>query len=449
VTNNPPLNYQLLRLSALLQLEQRARSATAAELRFLMVNDTATVVSYQQAVLWRSDVAPSAAFTLSGVAVADDGGPYRVWLDNLIPAITRGEKAKTLHILTADDFSGPIAEEWAEWFPPHALWCPLLRSDGKLVGGLLLGRADPWGEGDRQLVETVGGAYAQSLVLAGQVFSRRIVPGTWRKPRFLVGAALVLLLIAMVPVRESVLAPAEITPVNPAPVRSPFEGVVYALNVAPNTPVHAGQKLVSLDKTELQTKLAVAQKALDMASEEYAGTAQQAMDDQKAKSRLAILDSKVDQQKAELAYDREMLSRADVVAPADGIAVFDDSNEWAGKPVTLGERIMLIASPTDTQLEIQVPASDVVTFEPGSKVAFFSNLTPDNPARGTLVFASYASSVTADGVLSYAFRAKLNPDEPALRLGLKGTAKIYGPRRSLILWVLRRPIAAIRKTLSL
>jgi hypothetical protein len=150
-----------------------------------------------------------------------------------------------------------------------------------------------------------------------------------------------------------------------------------------------------------------------------------------------------------LAYDREMLDRADVTAPADGIAVFDDSNEWAGKPVALGERIMLVASPTDTELEIQVPASEVVTFEPGSKVAFFSNLAPDRPARGKLVFASYSSSVTAEGVLSYAFRAKLDPGEPALRLGLKGTAKIYGPRRSLILWVLRRPIAAIRKTLSL
>jgi hypothetical protein len=176
VTNTPPLNYQLLRLSALLQLEQRARAATAAELKFLMVNDTASVVSYQQAVLWQSDAAGSAAFTLSGVAVADDGGPYRVWLDHLMAAITRGANAKVLHVLTAGDLSDKVAEEWAEWFPPQALWCPLLRRDGKLVGGLLFGRADPWGEGDRQLIETAGGAYAQSLVLAGQVFGRKWCP---------------------------------------------------------------------------------------------------------------------------------------------------------------------------------------------------------------------------------------------------------------------------------
>ena len=35
-----------------------------------------------------------------------------------------------------------------------------------------------------------------------------------------------------------------------------------------------------------------------------------------------------------------------------------------------------------------------------------------------------------------------------LRLGLKGTAKIFGPRRPLALWLLRRPIAFLRQILA-
>ena len=186
-----------------------------------------------------------------------------------------------------------------------------------------------------------------------------------------------------------------------------------------------------------------------MAREEYADTAQAAMNDEKSKGKLAILASKVDQQQAELSYDKDQLDRAELTAPADGIAVFDDSNEWSGKPVVLGERIMLIASPTDIQLEIQVPAADVVTFDTGSEVVFFSNLAPDSPSRGRLTFASYSSAVTADGVLSYAFRAKFEAEAAPLRLGLKGTAKIYGPRRPLVLWLLRRPIQLGREWLSL
>jgi len=185
-----------------------------------------------------------------------------------------------------------------------------------------------------------------------------------------------------------------------------------------------------------------------MAREEYSDTSQQAMSDDKAKARLAMLSSKVDQEQAELAYDRDMLDRAEITAPSDGIAVFDDSSEWIGKPVALGERIMMVASPTHTQLQIEVPEASVVSFEPGSEVVFFSNLSPDQPLYGRLVFASYASTATADGVMSYAFRAALDPGVTP-RLGLKGTAKIYGPRKALVLWLLRRPIAVVREWLSI
>ena len=454
----PLLNYQLLRLGAVLQLEQRARAATRAELEFLIVNDTTTAVPYQQAALWQQAPLDADALTLSGVADAERGGPYYAWLTRLIDAVALGARAAEPHAFGAADVTDALAREWSEWFPPHAFWCPLpRRADGRvdgLLGGLLLGRADPWQDADLQLLAPLAGAYAQSLQLHRQARGTSL-RARWhgfarRRPAQI--AAVAVALAALLPVRESVLAPAEIVPVDPAPVRAPFDGVVDALQVAPNQPVHAGQRLVSLDRTELQTRYAVTQKALDMAREQYADTAQQALSDDKAKSQLAILASKVDQQQAELAYDQDMLKRADMTAPVDGVAVFDDADEWIGKPVALGERIMLIASPQRMQLEIQVPAASVVSFAPGSEVVFFSNLAPDRPAYGKLTFASYASAAGADGVLSYAFRAAFDAGQPALqqlRLGLKGTAKIYGPRRMLALWLLRRPLALVREWLSL
>ena len=141
------------------------------------------------------------------------------------------------------------------------------------------------------------------------------------------------------------------------------------------------------------------------------------------------------------------MQRAQIVSPVDGVAIFDDSSEWIGKPVVLGERIMVVASPARTQLQIEVPASSVVSFDRGAEVVFFSNLRPDRPAYGKLTFASYSSTVAADGVMSYAFRASLE-HASALRLGLKGTAKIYGPRRALVLWLLRRPLTVVREWLS-
>ena len=443
------LNHQLLRLGALLQLEQRARAASRNELEFLIVNETAGIVTYQQGALWQNPATGSAPLILSGVAAADEGGPYYLWLARVFAAIARGDKARESHVLSAADLPDALAREWADWFPAQAMWCPLTWRDGVLVGSMLLGRADPWNDGERQLLDALAGTYAQSLLLHQRVREA----GFWRRlparRRPLAIAAAVVLLIALLPVRESVLAPAEITPVDPAPVRAPFDGVVGALQVTPNQPVRAGQALVTLERKQLQTRYAVAQKALDMAREEYSDTSQQAMSDDKAKARLAMLASKVDQEQAELAYDKDMLDRAAITAPSDGIAVFDDTSEWIGKPVALGERIMMIASPARTQLQIEVPEASVVSFAPGSEVVFFNNLTPDEPLYGKLVFASYASTVTADGVMSYAFRAALDPSSATPRLGLKGTAKIYGPRRALALWLLRRPMAVVREWLSI
>jgi hypothetical protein len=447
----PAVNFQLLRLSSLLQLEQRARKAGGRELEFLMVNDTATIVPYQQAALLVEDESGGERIILSGVAQADEGAPYRIWLKRVLAAIRRGEGAGETRAVTPEELTEELAREWQEWLPPHVLWCPLGWRGGQL-GGMLLARIEPWLEGDVKLVESLAESYGQSMALAalGNRLRRRTGSRLPRRRRLALGALVLGVTVALLPVRESVLAPAEIVPVDPAPMRAPFDGVVDALHVTPNQPVHAGQALVSLDPTELRTRYAVAQKELDMAQAEYTSAAQQAMSDAKANSQLATLASKVEQQRDEMAYDKDMLDRAVMTAPTDGIAVFDDDNEWDGKPVELGERIMLVASPRNTQLEIEVPAASVVTFDPGSEVVFFSNIAPDHPVGGKLVFASYSSAVTAEGVLAYAFRAKLQPAAgDDLRLGLKGTAKIYGPRRMLALWLLRRPIAVVREWLSL
>ena len=108
---------------------------------------------------------------------------------------------------------------------------------------------------------------------------------------------------------------------------------------------------------------------------------------------------------------------------------------------------MQISPPTSSRIEIELPAADATTFAEGTEVTFFSNLNPDQPAAGRLVFMSYATTMTPGGVLSYTARADLD-EGGGLRLGLKGSAKVFGPRRPLVLWLLRRPIAYVRQLIA-
>ena len=56
--------------------------------------------------------------------------------------------------------------------------------------------------------------------------------------------------------------------------------------------------------------------------------------------------------------------------------------------------------------------------------------------------------MTPEGIMAYRFRARFDAAATP-RLGLRGSAKIYGPQRSLAIWLLRRPIATIRQWLAL
>ncbi len=443
------LNQQLLHLSSLLQLEQRARQVRGRELAFLIVNETVAVLPYQQAVFWRADGSPGSRIVLSGVSEPDSVAPYRAWIEQLTTALARGEQASTVHVIETQALPARIVDAWTEWFPRHALWCPLKHPDGQLLAALILGRADPWTGGDYAMLELLAGQYGQCLALDGERRHRLFrLPRRSRRLAVICVTAILVTVALALPIRRSVIAPAEVISIDPAPVRAPFDGVVGTVHVAPNALVHAGDRLVSLDRTQLQTQHDVAGKALEMARAEYVVTAQQAMNDFQAKARLSLLAGKVEQRAAELAYSTGLLERADLIAPIDGVAVFGNAAEWIGRPVILGERIMQVASPTRTELEIEVPANDAITFDAGAEVRFFSNVSPDTSVRAALEFASYSTAPTADGVMAYTFRARFDGDAHQ-RLGVKGSAKIYGASQPLALWLFRRPIAAIRQWLAL
>ena len=157
-----------------------------------------------------------------------------------------------------------------------------------------------------------------------------------------------------------------------------------------------------------------------------------------------MLEGRRDQHAAELAFLNERLTRIDVTAVRDGIAIFDDIADWEGRPVALGERIMLLADPQARALEINLGVADAINLEPGADIRFFLNIDPADPVAASLTRAGYRARAMPDGTMAYRLRATLDDDDPRLRIGLRGTARIYGDRTLLVLYLLRRPIAWLR-----
>lgn len=77
----------------------------------------------------------------------------------------------------------------------------------------------------------------------------------------------------------------------------------------------------------IAARLEVAEQALATAEVEYRQFAQQAVSDGKSKAQLALLLGRIEEKRAEAAFLRGQLERSRVVAPQDGVALFDDRSD--------------------------------------------------------------------------------------------------------------------------
>jgi hypothetical protein len=445
------LEMQLFGLSTLVQLAKRARhAATAQELAFIMVNETHSLLPYRQAVLWqRDDASAGRIVAISGTPVIERNAPFTSWLSMALAQIDK-ERATTPRAIKADDLSGPAGEEWQEWLPAHGLWVPLIAERQGYLGALLFAREQPWTEGEPHLLQELADNYAHAW--AGFRAGRRhelLAHLRSRRNVIKLGVAAAIFLALWLPISLSALAPAEAVALQPAIVRAPIEGVVDHFEVQPNDPVKEGQLILQLDRRAIENKLEVASKALAVAEAEYRQAAQQAVFDDKARAQLAVLKGRADQRRADAIYAQSLLERVRVTAPRGGIALFADPNDWIGRPVTIGERLLEIADPNKAELEIWLPVADAISLNAGANVDFFLNVSPDAPLHAKLRQTSYEAVPSPSGVLAYRLKAQLAEGTPPPRIGLRGTAKIYGDQVSLFYYLIRRPLAAARQLIGL
>jgi hypothetical protein len=251
------------------------------------------------------------------------------------------------------------------------------------------------------------------------------------------------------PVRLTVLAPAELVPANPAVIRVPIEGVVDEFFVTPNQRVTEGQPLFRLDLTSLSSRLQIAQQEIQIATAELRQSTLQSLTDQKSRRLIAPQEGKAAERRLEADYLRELLEKAQIKAPRDGIALFDDPSEWIGRPVVAGERVMVVATEGEVEIEAWIPISDAIELRDAAPVTLYLNATPLSPVDGELRYMGHEAVQRPDGTYAYRLRASLEEGERARRVGLKGTARVSGSYVPLSYWIFRKPIAWLRQFLGI
>ncbi|OPG73751.1 HlyD family secretion protein [Pseudomonas ogarae] len=423
-----------------LDLERQTRAArTPAQLSYSLVNDGQALFGFRHAAL----LIAGKVQAVTGVSTVEPNAPFVAFVEQAVAQLFKQGVLKQARVIAADGVSESIRADWRSLSAGQVFWLPLIDHQGQVFGGLWLARDLPWTPSEQVLLSQLGDTYSHAWLALQPRKPWRL---RWTRKRQ-VALVAVLLLGLLIPVRQSVLAPAEVVPLGGQVVAAPLDGVIAEFLVKPNQAVKNGDLLLRFESTSLKAQADVAERALGVAEAELKANSQRSFADAESSSKIDLLAARVEQKRAERNYALELLKRSEVRAERDGIAVFADAERWLGKPVQTGERLMEIADPNQAELRIELAVGDAIALEPGAQVALFLDSDPLQRHLAWLERSAYEAQPTAAGQLAYRLDARFDAQAP--RIGLRGTAKVFGDRAPLALYLLRRPLAGLRQSVGL
>ncbi len=443
-------------LATVLHLARSARNAANAdELEYVLVNQTHQLIPYRQAVYWSHDGGVS---SLSGVVAADANTPYVQWLQRFF------EEVKNRHAAKSDKQPKPMIVDlnswdkndttWSDWLPAMVAVLPVPARKGATGGYLMLARDKGFMPVEinflQEWIDIWVAEYSTRLAATHIQSTRSRLKQRWKglshRGRWITAAIMVLLVF---PVHLTVLAPADLIPATPSYIRAPMDGVIERLAVIPNQRVTTGEELFRFDGMSLQNRLALADREFSTTQAEYRRFAQRALYEADSKAELAVLQSQLAEKQVNVDYLRSLNQRAIVVSPIEGMVLLEDPNQWIGRPVATGEKVMVVANERDVAIEAWLAPGDMIDLPAGGEVELFLTNSPLSALNGRIEFISLQPEMRPEGYYAYRVRASLPAGVENVRIGLKGTLKLHGDRVPLIYWMLRRPLASMRAWLGM
>jgi hypothetical protein len=431
----------------LLRVEAEARQVqTTSELAFLIANETIRIAKCRQVFTLAGRPDGLVVKAVTSVGSVDRNSPRIRWVEAMVQSLRKDQGLDAPRDFALPAYCPPDDDEHQTYPYRFMAWLPLRLRDGTVFGGMLMARETPWAEPDLLIARRLAGTYAHAwAALTGE---RRLKRRIKVKP-LLVASALAAIALGFYPVPLTVLAPVEVAPIAPHIIAAPIDGVIDSIIVNPDQTVKQGEPLLKMSDVMLRNELAVAEQDVRVAEAKLMQVTQGAVADPKLRADLAVTRSELTVAAAKRNYARDMLQRSDVLAPADGIAIYTDRRDWVGRPVTTGERIMEVADPGRMQLRIDVPVADAIAISKGAKVRAFLDSDPLNPATAKVVAVSFEARMIAGDVLAYRIYAALDEAPHDMRLGIRGTAQISGEKVALAYYLFRKPISVIRQRFGL
>jgi hypothetical protein len=416
-------------LAMMNQLLMKSFTANSREaLIFIILNDTRKLISYDRALLW----------SVSGGRIKCLGISGQPSVESESPVVREAEK----HIKSLEALNVP--KVWEDQNGAIGLWVPIKHGD-EVISGLWLERwkGPKWPEQQVKVLEHLMHGYSASWQRFG---SWKFTMPKGKTAAWLASALLIILFLIPVPLR--VVAPCEVVAKDPFLITAPLEGIIAEMVVKPGEPVKKDQLLFMYDKQVPLQQLKVAEKQVEVTNAQLNRVLTLGLSDPSSLNEAAIWKAQLAKDKIELDLARYHASQLDVTSPTEGIAIYDNPDEWRGRPVKVGERVLVVSRPNETKIRIWLPERDNIVIRHDKPVKIVLNIRPMTSYYANLTYISDYSAVTDKGVPSFTAEAEWVTTHSDIKLGLKGTAILYGENVSLFYWIIRKPWASLRDILG-
>ncbi len=435
---------------ALLQIESEARAAeSVSDLCHLIANETRRLTRARQIFVAEKTVAgPMKIVAVSNLGTVDRQSELAAELERAIGMLDRAAATEKQPFAVTGAGAG-TRDDLPHSYPfTEMLWLPFKRRSGEVFAGMLLTREQTWSNDDTIVSTRLASAYAHAWRELTSVPRYASNPRRMKRlgPLTLLAGAAAL----FIPVSMTALAPVEVVAASPFVVAAPLDGVIDDVLVEPSSAVKKDQVLLRFSDTVLRNRAGTADREVIVAEAQLKKVSQSAFDDPRGRHELGVADAELALKKAERDFAKELLAKTVMLAPRDGIAVYPDRKTLIGKPVSAGERIMEIAEPAEVELRVDLAVEDAMALEKDSRVKVFLDVEPLSARSARVVRSEFRAKPGDNGTMTFKTTAKFDAGrrEPP-RLGLRGTGQIYGQSVPLVVYLLRRPISALRQIFGL
>jgi multidrug resistance efflux pump len=442
-----------------IELSKRALEARSLdELLFLLTNDTRTLIDFERAWVISHLGGPSRLAATNNQPGVNGKSAFVNQVNDLAKGLKGYDKSVFLsrRILEQDALGNkmpPALKEALKSFirssgMSHVLVLPLVHQEAT-VGHL----AFEFAEGHVSSEDAILGLLNVTPFLAAALAERSLleqkpdlieylVPHATGKtalvgharryvPIALVAAFVLAVVLFVVPFPFTVGGEAEIASKTNHMAFCCLDGVIDEVCVREGERVHKGQLLARLDPKELEYQILSWKSQYEILSQEMNRLSMESGEHPAKLVERKMAELKRSGAWNELQYLNWKKQFLEIRAPVSGIILTRDVQTLAGKRLNHGETLCEIAKPDELEAHVFVPEDRVSRVAVGQEARVYLNGEPSKGYRVRLEEVSPCAEVRQRQGTLYRVKAPFLNGPDSLRVGMKGTGKIYTGNSSL------------------